>query len=707
MTKHISLIFSFLFAIHLSLWATISSYTPTTPANLPSYYNDANNKSGSMLFSSLISLSGGTKHTYTKLTYDELYTAYYTSDVYPSGHAKAGKIWDMYSTVLWTPGDKECGNYSGEGGCYNREHSMPKSWFGGSSNYKSTNQGCDLVHLVPTDGFVNSKRSNYAFGEVASASYTSNGGLSKLGSSKNSLSVTESTVSGTSVTGISATVFEPDDEYKGDFARIYMYMRARYATLNLAQADGGTVHFSSTTAPENDSKYGFKDYSVILLMKWHRQDPVSQKEIDRNNQIEKMQGNRNPFVDYPILAEYLWGKYAGQTFSLDNAIGSFDTYNFTPGVSDGDKALGPRISISETLLAMDSTAPNSSSSKTFTITGEDLTSKITITNTSGDGCFSVTPNTITSGYNGTTTITVTYSPTEEGTHEAIFTIASTGATSKTITISGTSAATKTVTWKVNNTIYTTGGPTTQVASGNKVTTLPSNPDAPSGCAGKSFVGWTVNAITTETNTAPDGLFTDAAGSPVINANTTFHAVFAIVSGSGDVTYSLANSISSGDQVVIACNTAAMTAGALSSQVLTNVSSTFSSDKSTITSLGSGTLVFTVGGTSGAYTLSTSDGALGATAVKKLAFGSGTTTWSISISSGNATITNGTSSFGTLYYNSGSPRFTTYGSKQTAIQLYKVSGGTTYSNYSTVCDNCTATITILSNDDSMGTVAFEE
>ena len=689
-SRFLSLIFSLLFAIHPSLWATISSYTPTTPANLPSYYNDANNKSGSVLFTAMTTLSGATQHSYTKLTYDELYTAYHTSDVYPSGHTNAGKIWDMYSTVLWVPGNKECGSYSAEGGCYNREHSMPKSWFGGSDNYKSTNQGCDLVHLVPTDGYVNGRRSNYAFGEVASASYTSNGGLSKLGSSKNSLSVTESTISGTSVSGISATVFEPDDEYKGDFARIYMYMRARYASLNLAQADGGTVHFSTTTSPASDSKYGFKDYSVILLMKWHRQDPVSQKEIDRNNQIEKMQGNRNPFVDYPIIAEYLWGKYAGQTFSLDNAIGSFDTSNFTPGVSDGDKVSSttPTLSVSATSLDIASAA-NSSNTATFTITGANLTSNITIAKSgTNSNLFTISPTSIAAGSaNATNTITVTYSPTATGSHTATLTISSTGATSKTVTLNGTCAETKTVTWKVNNATYTTGNPTTQVTSGSKVTTLPTAPTAPSSCSGKTFVGWTATAINSETNTAPMDLFTDVAGSPVIDNNTTFYAVFATVSGGGNTTYTLANSIASGDKVVIACSGSGVTAGALNNTYLSSVSSTFSG--TTLSSVGDGTLVFTVGGSSGAWTLSNGGNLLGTTAAKSVNLsGNGTTTWTINISSGTATITSTTSTYGSLKYNSGSPRFTTYASGQTAVQLYKVSGGTSTTGYITTCTACT-------------------
>lgn len=138
----------------------------------------------------------------------------------------------------------------------------------------------------------------------------------------------------------------------------------------------------------------------------------------------------------------------------------------------------------------------------------------------------------------------------------------------------------------------------------------------------------------------------------------------------------------GDKYVLACNSRAVTATDISSSVMGCVTSTFSSDLSTITSLGDNTVEFTLGGTSGAYTLTnSSDQLLGATAVKKLAWGSGTTTWTISIaSSGNATITNGKSSYGTMYYNARSPRFTTYTSSQTAVQLYK--SGTSTPIYAT-------------------------
>lgn len=99
----------------------------------------------------------------------------------------------------------------------------------------------------------------------------------------------------------------------------------------MTQAEGAKFFKSSFTAATN---YGLTAYGVALLMKWHREDPVSQKEIDRNNGIQATQGNRNPFIDYPYLAEYIWGEHAGETIDMSHMMSSSDI-DFVPGVSDG------------------------------------------------------------------------------------------------------------------------------------------------------------------------------------------------------------------------------------------------------------------------------------------------------------------------------------------------------------------------------------
>lgn len=206
-------------------------------------------------------------------------------------------VWDMYSEgnskgyTYYFGGDDQCGNYKTEGDCYNREHSMPKSWFSDASPMYT-----DIFHLYPTDGYVNGRRSNYPFGEVGSASWTSSNG-SKVGPSN--------------FPGYTGTVFEPVDIYKGDFARTYFYMATCYED-RISSWDSDML---------SGNKYpAFNNWALNLLLKWSRNDEVSQKEIDRNNAVYKIQGNRNPFIDYPQLAEYVWGDSIDYEFNPEVII---------------------------------------------------------------------------------------------------------------------------------------------------------------------------------------------------------------------------------------------------------------------------------------------------------------------------------------------------------------------------------------------------
>jgi len=297
--------------------------TVTPPADLPAYYSGVDGKSASTLFDAVHTV---TIKNYSSLSYKTaLPNAYATTDVYPSGHTNAGKIWDMYSNCAFTFGNT-CGNYSDECDCYNREHSIPQSWWGGGTS----NQGCDIFHVIPTDGKVNGMRSNYPFGEVSSAEKTSGNG-SKLGTAS-SIPITN-TVYGDYTGTCSGKVFEPVDEYKGDFARGYFGTLLHWTNVSFTTAEGSSTFSGSNT---KSGGWGLTEYGVALLLKWHRQDPVSQKEIDRNNGIQKTQGNRNPFIDYPDLAEYIWGSHAGEAFPLATATATFsDDYDPTTGGGGG------------------------------------------------------------------------------------------------------------------------------------------------------------------------------------------------------------------------------------------------------------------------------------------------------------------------------------------------------------------------------------
>lgn len=243
------------------------------------YYNNADGKTGAELKTALYNIIKG----HTVISYDGLYNAYKTTDKKPDG-----SVWDMYSNCTYYIGSKQCGNYSKECDCFNREHSVPQSWFGSASPMVS-----ELFHVYPTDGKVNGMRSNYPFGEVTNPTYTSANG-SKLGPC--------------SAPGYTSTVFEPIDEYKGDFARTYFYMATRYENVI------STWHSASNTAEavfQANTFPVYENWVVNMFLKWHANDPVSQKEIDRNNAVYAIQKNRNPYIDHPEYANLVWGTNTG------------------------------------------------------------------------------------------------------------------------------------------------------------------------------------------------------------------------------------------------------------------------------------------------------------------------------------------------------------------------------------------------------------
>lgn len=242
-------------------------------SSVKTYYQNVNfSLTGSNLKTSLWS----TIRNHKSVSYNGLWDCFKTTD-----RRSDGTVWDMYSNEKYTFGSDQCGNYSTEGDCYNREHSIPKSWFGDASPMYT-----DIFHLYPTDGKVNGMRSNYPFGEVGSATYTSKNG-SKLGNS--------------SFSGYSGKVFEPIDEYKGDFARTYFYFITCYQDKNITQTQEAKVVFT-----RDGTYYNLTKYATDLFLKWSEEDPVSQKEIDRNNNCYRYQNNRNPFIDLPSLSNIVF-----------------------------------------------------------------------------------------------------------------------------------------------------------------------------------------------------------------------------------------------------------------------------------------------------------------------------------------------------------------------------------------------------------------
>ena len=269
------------------------------PNNSGTYYQQADGNKGQALKTALYEII----KEHGELGYGELWEAFKSTDA-----REDGKVWDMYSGVTDYNFVTSGSNYKKEGDCYNREHSMPKSWFN-----DETPMYTDLVHLVPTDGYVNGKRGNNPFGETNSPTYTSEGGFSKLGPS--------------SIAGYSGTVFEPNDEYKGDFARIYFYMVTCYEDK---------VSTWESDMLDHNSYPAFTDWALGMLLHWAEEDPVSKKEIDRNNAVYSIQGNRNPYVDYPGLEQYVWGNMKDMAFSYDNYSTGITVTVPTKDISDVD-----------------------------------------------------------------------------------------------------------------------------------------------------------------------------------------------------------------------------------------------------------------------------------------------------------------------------------------------------------------------------------
>ena len=254
----------------------------TAQAQIPSgYYNNANNKTGDELKIALHDIIKG----HHVVSYGGLLDAFAYTDCDANG-----KIIDIYSNYHYSLSGV-CGSYEQEGDCWNREHTWPQSWFDESSTPR-----CDLFHIYPTDGFVNGQRSNYPYGEVNNPIYTSGNG-SKLGPC-----VTP---------GYTGRVFEPIDEYKGDIARGFFYMSVRYYSEDNSWSTSGMTNKSEILP-----------WAMTMLLRWSDEDPVSEKEIARNNAVYGYQNNRNPFIDHPEYAHMIWDEnWSGTLYNITCATG--------------------------------------------------------------------------------------------------------------------------------------------------------------------------------------------------------------------------------------------------------------------------------------------------------------------------------------------------------------------------------------------------
>lgn len=301
-------------------------------------------------------------------SYSALPTYFQRTDVYPNSR----RWWDMYSDIpLYSP------SFAG----LNREHSFPKSWWGGITTIPAY---VDLNHLYPSEQAANMAKSNYPLGIVATADFDND--FVKVGYPVNGQG------------GGAKFVFEPNDDYKGDFARTYFYMVTCYQNLTWRY----TYMMNQNTYPT------LTPWAAKLLLEWHRNDPVSQKEIDRNEVVFSIQNNRNPFIDLPELAEYIWGEKVGESFSPGAVVITGDPELIAP-------SKGMTLDFNQVALG------NSVQSKLL-VKGKNLTGSIKAQIYSGDNAMFTTTITNIPATGACTDdgywIAITYKPTAIGSHSS-------------------------------------------------------------------------------------------------------------------------------------------------------------------------------------------------------------------------------------------------------------------------------------------------
>ncbi|MGY3795655.1 endonuclease [Aquimarina sp. 433] len=241
-------------------------YTVASFGQIPSYYNDVNlSLSGQALKNELASKVTNTQTTilsYTPGVWDVLKQ----TDLDPSNSSRVILIYGFSDTDGNSTTDRTRGVDNNGGGStdWNREHVYPRSL--GNPNLGSTGPGSDAHHLRPSDVQRNSSRGNRKF-----ADGSGNSGVTAQG------------------------YWYPGDEFKGDVARMMMFMYIRYGNRCLPSNVG------VGTAVANDTDM------IQLFLEWNAEDPVTQLELQRNPIIENLQGNRNPFIDNPAFATQIWG----------------------------------------------------------------------------------------------------------------------------------------------------------------------------------------------------------------------------------------------------------------------------------------------------------------------------------------------------------------------------------------------------------------
>lgn len=268
-----------------ALFLVVLVFSAFSYAQIPAYYNDVDlTLTGTALKNELTAKVTNTQTTVLSYT-PGVWDALKQSDLDPTNANKVILIYGFDDTdgVLSTDRTRGKEDNGGDAADWNREHVFPRSL--GNPNLGSTGPGSDAHHLRPADPARNSSRSNRKF-----ASGSGDSGVTAQGN------------------------FYPGDEFKGDVARMMMFMYVRYGDRCLA-SNVGVGNTVSTDAGMID-----------LFLQWNVEDPVSAFESNRNIVIAGIQGNRNPFIDNPAFATTIWGgPQAEDLFGGDTGGGDENT----------------------------------------------------------------------------------------------------------------------------------------------------------------------------------------------------------------------------------------------------------------------------------------------------------------------------------------------------------------------------------------------
>ena len=615
-------------------------------------YDRLSEMSSTQLFSTLQTLMR-TTHSYTSSYNDCHYKADRTDCTNGSGNVSL--IYTSYSATM--------SQWNG----WNREHVWPQSLGGGNTS----GGGADLHHIRPSDAGVNSSRGNKKYGESGENSEQklgSNPAVGVLGGTYNS------------------TYFEPLDNVKGDVARICLYVYVRWNS-NWG-ADSITDVFQS----------------VDVLLEWCEEDPVDTWEMGRNEVVEDIQGNRNVFIDYPEYAWLIFGREVPESMTTPSGEASggsssggstgggtttpdTPTVPDTPVIPDVETPVGASATLS--FASKDQRTAFSSTQQIWEQNGIKLTnnkasSSTDVADYASPARFYKSSSITIEGQKNIAKIEFVCNTTDYASALKLSIGNEASVDGKTVTLTlatpakSYSISALTAQVRVDNmTVYYVDDTPTCDHTNTATSTTPAT------CAVSGYIlvicedcGATVSS------TVISALGHEYIDSVCVRSSDVIEHIPTTPTTGAWTLVTDASELKAGDKIVIVSPNSKGTfvAGNISSQIMASVSCSGVSNN-TIETIPNSAVIFTLGGRSGSWTLSNAQGSkLGATAVKKLAWGSGTTTWTISISNGTATISNTNSSYGRILYNVSSPRFTTYTSSTNASmllpQIYKYTEATT-------------------------------